>query len=60
MKTKQVINRELERAYDVADIETQYNGCIEAIADIMEAKTELGTSSEFLIELRDFLLAYNK
>jgi len=62
MKTLAQIKKDLYDAYEISSNEVQENACLKAIGDIMDSiqhgNEATGTQSEFMVELRDFLLKY--
>ena len=58
--TKEKIEHDLLRAFEIGDGKTQENACLNAIKAIGDNENEAGMFSEFMINLRDFLLDYNK
>lgn len=54
------INKKLLAGFSEPSGDTQEQACLLAIKEIGEQENEAGVHSNFMIELRDFLLAYNK
>jgi len=58
--TKNQINKDLVAGFIEGSGSLQEQACLEAIKRIGDNENEAGMFSEFMIELRDFLLNYNK
>lgn len=58
--TKEQIEKELLQGWVEPDGELQEQAILKAIKDIGDNESEAGVFGGFMIELGDFLLAYNK
>lgn len=56
---KEIISK-LQHSFNEPSFEQQTNGCIEAIKETISYNEEVGSVSDFLIELRDFIIRYNE
>lgn len=58
MEKREIIKQMLLKSFDEPSSDKQFNGCMYAIQALYKLNIEAGMSSEFLINLRDYLLDY--
>jgi len=59
-KSNATIEKELLEAFNEPSGDIQEKGCLQAIQDIGYIANKSGFYCDFMIDLRDFLLDYNK